>query len=272
MRHQALISNAHSVTGNDPLSDDQIRRVAPSIFADGAHDSRSSRYAYIPTIEVLNALRKEGFQPFMVAQSRVRTDDRREHTKHMLRLRHSTGITAAEANEVVIINSHDGTSSYQMFAGVLRFVCMNGMICGEGLSALRVLHTGDVVDNVIEGAYTIINEFERIDQNKERMRSITLSPRQQLAFGKAALSLKYDDAPPVTPEQVIAPKRVADVGSDLWRTFNRVQENLLKGGQPGTSTTGRRLTTRKVTGIHTDVKLNRALWTLADALADKVGA
>ena len=35
----------------------------PSIFADAPHESRSQRYAYIPTAAVLTELRKEGFQP-----------------------------------------------------------------------------------------------------------------------------------------------------------------------------------------------------------------
>ena len=69
-----------------PLSDDQIRAVAPSIFADAPHESRSERYSYIPTATVLTELRKEGFQPFMVTQTRVRDEGRREHTKHMIRL------------------------------------------------------------------------------------------------------------------------------------------------------------------------------------------
>ncbi|MGF6755119.1 hypothetical protein P3T16_002514 [Paraburkholderia sp. GAS42] len=62
----------------------------------------------------------------MVCQTRVRHDDRREYTKHMLRLRHAKQITGDEANEIVLLNSHDGMSSYQMLAGVLRFVCQNG--------------------------------------------------------------------------------------------------------------------------------------------------
>src|SRR3546814_9715252 len=55
-----------------PLSDDQIRAVAPSIFADAPHESRSERYSYIPTATVLQELRGEGFEPFMVCQTRVR--------------------------------------------------------------------------------------------------------------------------------------------------------------------------------------------------------
>ncbi len=48
-----------------PLSDDQIRSVVPSIFAEAPHGSRSQRYSYIPTVTVLDELRGEGFQPFM---------------------------------------------------------------------------------------------------------------------------------------------------------------------------------------------------------------
>jgi hypothetical protein len=51
--------------------------VAPSIFAPGKHGNRSERYTYIPTGEVLRGLRREGFEPFMVCQSRTRTEDRR---------------------------------------------------------------------------------------------------------------------------------------------------------------------------------------------------
>lgn len=103
-----------------PLSDEQIRTVAPSIFADAPHASRSHRYAYIPTATILTSLRKEGFQPFMVTQTRVRDEGKREHTKHMVRLRHAGQITAAEANEIILLNSHDGTSSYQLMAGLFR--------------------------------------------------------------------------------------------------------------------------------------------------------
>jgi hypothetical protein len=60
-------SHSPTLRSDYPLSDDQIRRVAPSIFADAPHESRSERYAYIPTAAVLTELRKEGFQPFMVS-------------------------------------------------------------------------------------------------------------------------------------------------------------------------------------------------------------
>ncbi len=76
----------------------------------------------------------------MAAQTRVRHDDRRDYTKHMLRLRHASQINGAEANEIVLLNSHDGTSSYQMLAGMFRFVCSNGLVCGDTVADVRVPH------------------------------------------------------------------------------------------------------------------------------------
>jgi hypothetical protein len=104
-------SRSPVLRADHPLSDDQIRTVAPSIFAEDKHASRSDRYAYIPTGAVLSELRKEGFQPFMVCQTRVRDEGKREHTKHMVRLRHADQINGTEANEIILLNSHDVCAS-----------------------------------------------------------------------------------------------------------------------------------------------------------------
>ncbi|MEM5343662.1 DUF932 domain-containing protein [Paraburkholderia azotifigens] len=260
-----------TLRADSPLSDDQIRRVAPSIFADGKHESRSERYTYIPTIDVLRGLRNEGFQPFMVCQTRVRHDDRREYTKHMLRLRHADQISGEEADEIVLLNSHDGTSSYQMLAGMLRFVCQNGMVAGANVADIRVPHKGNIVQNVINGAFDVLDGFNLIREQKEGMRAVTLDCDEQHAFARSALALRYDltdaDAPaPITDRQLLAPRRFEDRRDDLWTVFNRVQENLTKGGLHGRSRTGRSMSTRPITGIDQNVRLNRALWMLADAM------
>ena len=77
----------------------------------------------------------------MVTQTRVRHDDRRDYTKHMIRLRHASQINGREANEIILLNSHDGTSSYQMLAGMFRFVCSNGLVCGDTVADVRVPHS-----------------------------------------------------------------------------------------------------------------------------------
>ncbi len=252
-----------------PLSDDQIRAVVPSIYAETPHESRSERYSYIPTASVLSELRQEGFLPFMVCQTRVRNEDRREHTKHMIRLRHASQINGDEANEIILLNSHDGTSSYQMLAGLFRFVCHNGLVCGDTFADIRVPHKGNVAGQVIEGAYEVLKGFEQVQEARDSMRAITLEAGEDDVFARSALALKYDDPDkptPVTESQLLVPRRWDDRKSDLWSTFNRIQENLIKGGLAGRSANGRRQQTRPVQGIDQNLRLNRALWMLAEGM------
>lgn len=261
--------NPVSVRSDLPLSDAQIRQVAPSIFAAEAHGSRSERYTYIPTSEVLQGLRREGFSPFMACQTRCRHAGRREHTKHLLRLRHASQIAAGEANEIVLLNSHDGSSCYQMLSGVFRFVCANGMVCGETQSDVRVRHAGNVVENVIAGAFQVLQGFAAVDAQRDHMKALFLNPGEQAAFAHAALALKYANAlqpAPVSAAQLLQPRRPEDAAGDLWTTLNRVQENLVRGGLPGRSGSGRQLQTRAVQAIDSNIRLNRALWLLAEEM------
>ena len=254
-----------------PLTDDQIQAVVPSIFAEGPHQSRSERYSYIPTVTVLQKLRTEGFEPFMACQTRVRDGAKREHTKHMVRLRHASQINGREANEIILLNSHDGSSSYQMLAGMFRFVCQNGLVCGDTVADVRVPHKGDVAGLVIEGAYRVLADFDRAHASRDAMQAVMLTDGESQVFARAALALKYDNADtpaPISENQVLTPRRYDDRGADLWSVFNRAQENLLRGGLLGRSANGHRQRTRPVQGIDQDVKLNRALWLLADGMRE----
>lgn len=261
--------NFTSIMQDRPLTGSQIMNVAPSIFAEEKHESRSLRYTYIPTIEVLNGLRKEGFQPFQVVQSRTRDESRQDFTKHMLRLRHVDQISKSEANEIILVNSHDGTSSYQMLAGCFRFVCQNGMVCGDTLEDVRIPHRGSIINNVIEAAYRIIEDFDIIDQSKDTMKTTFLTKPEEVLFAQAALPLKYDDieAAPIDAKQLLTARRYDDHKNDLWTTFNRVQENIIRGGLHGLSATGNKISTRAVNSIDNNIKLNKALWTLAEGMA-----
>ncbi|WP_426154156.1 DUF932 domain-containing protein [Pseudomonas sp. DC3000-4b1] len=271
MRLSSNFRNPCMIRSDEALTNEAIASVAPSIFAEEAHDSRSERYLYIPTVQVLDGLRAQGFEAFMACQTRVRHEGKREHTKHMLRLRHASQIATEEANEIILLNSHDGSSSYQMIGGKFRFVCANGLVLGDVASDQKVRHSGgaSVIDNVIEGAFEVLNQFEQIDEHLDGMKGRRLKPLEQEAFAMAALAYRYDpvEGPaPVTPSQLLMPRRREDRNDDLWTTFNRIQENTIQGGLVGRNKQGRRTKTRAVTGIDQDLKLNRALWVLAQAM------
>jgi hypothetical protein len=251
-----------------PLSNSQIAYHAPSVMAEAAHESRGERYSFIPTIQVIDALRGEGFEPYEIRQTRVRDAGKREHTKHMVRMRHASQIsTKDEVPEVILLNSHDGSSSYQIMSGVFRFVCSNGLIAGDMFNNIRVRHSGRIVDDVIEGATRVLEDAKQIGSRIADYKAITLDHDEQVAFAKAAGQARWGDDVPVTPYRMLTANRWQDNKADLWTTFNRVQENMLKGGISGRSATGRRMTTRAVGGVTENVKLNKALWTLADTMA-----
>ena len=193
--------NTRVLRTDSPLSEDQMRGAAPSVFAEGKHASRSERYTYIPTIDVLRGLRKEGFEPFMVAQGQSRVEGKAEFTKHMIRMRHAGHVsTRPEANEIILINSHDGASSYQMLAGMLRFVCCNGLVVGKVVEDIRIPHKGNIQGEVIEGAFRVLEQFETVEASAEGMKALTLKPEEETAFATAALALRFgertEDQPP----------------------------------------------------------------------------
>ena len=269
-------ANTRIIRSDAPLQEPDMQHTAPSIFATGKHGSRSDRYTYIPTVEVLRGLQREGFQPFMVAQSQSRIEGKTEFTKHMIRMRHveqvATQQARPETNEIILINSHDGASSYQMLAGMFRFVCCNGLVVGEVTNDIRIPHKGNIQNDVIEGAFRVLEDFEAVDASADAMKALTLRPEEERAFATAALALRYgerkDGQPPapITVYQLIEPRRPEDLGNSLWTSFQRIQENSLRGGQPGRGSQGRRMQTRPVASIDRTVSLNRALWMLAEEM------
>jgi len=263
----ASSSKQSSFRSQSALSNEQIAYHAPSVMASEAHESRGERYSFIPTIQVIDGLRAEGFQPYEIRQTKVRDAGKREHTKHMVRMRHVSSIVADEVPEIILLNSHDGSSSYQIMSGVFRFVCSNGLIAGDMFNNIRVRHTGNVVGDVIEGATRVLEDAKQIGSRIGDYKAITLDREEQIAFATSALQVRWGNDQPVLASRLLQASRWQDQKDDLWTVYNRVQENMMKGGVPGRSSTGRRTTTRAVGGVSENVKLNKALWTLADTMA-----
>ncbi|EHU6143564.1 DUF932 domain-containing protein, partial [Escherichia coli] len=120
MRLASRFGYANQIRRDRPLTHEELMHYVPGIFGEDKHTSRSQNYTYIPTITVLESLQREGFQPFFACQTRVRDPGRRGYTKHMLRLRRAGEINGEHFPEIILLNSHDGTSSYQMLPGYFR--------------------------------------------------------------------------------------------------------------------------------------------------------
>ena len=63
-------------------------------------------------------------------------------------------------------------------------------------------------------------------------------------------------------------KRKGDEGNDLWRVFNRIEENSIRGGIKGKNLlTDRNFTSKPVTNIDKLLKINEELFNLTDTFA-----
>lgn len=258
-----------------PLSLERIGQLAPSVFAEKPYGEMSEKYRFFPTHEIVSALMDNGFAPVRAFESNTRKEDKRGFVKHVVRFRHEDMMKAAvvgsEIPEIVLLNSHDGTSSYKLMCGIFRLVCSNGMIVkSASINEVSVRHSGreDLIGQVIEGSYQVIEEAPKAIAQIEQWKQIELKPEQALAFAESAIQLRGTELE-VAPSELLRLRRYEDKKDDLWTVMNRVQENLIRGGYIGRNAeTGDRRRVRGVKSVDGDTKLNRALWVLTERMAE----
>jgi hypothetical protein len=277
--------------GARALSQDEMRRAAPSIFAARPHASRSERFRAIPTIEVLRGLEQEGFFAVGARQSGSRDATKMGYTKHMIRLRRLDDARQYRVGdavcEIILRNANDGTAAYELMAGLFRIRCLNSLVARIAtLDSIKVRHSGDALAKVVDGTYRVLGQVDAVLAAPRDWSRIALDYEAKAALAASAHALRFGDADgrvatPIRPEQLLTPRRADDRADDLWTTLNVVQENVMRGGlsaraaattdQHGRWRRGRLVTTRAVNNIDRDVKLNRALWGLGERMAASFG-
>lgn len=275
-------SLSRNINGRRPLTNDELFKLAPSIFAADRHESRSERYTYIPTSEIVDGMRANGFDPVFCQQGRSRIEGKEAYTKHLVRFRPTDAVVTAKRigglyPEVCVVNSHDGTSAYKVMAGVLRLVCLNGNVVSDGETTnISIPHKGDILGQVIEGSFEVIQDSRLAIEHADHWAGINLNPDEQLVLAEAAHVIRFGDAEgnvetPIRPAQLLHARRTEDQGSDLYRVGQRIQENMIRGGLSAYSRDANnrpRLTTsREVKSIDGDIKMNKALWALTAHMA-----
>lgn len=252
------------------LHNSEILRTAPSVFAHHPWQQVSSKYGFVPTIEVVDMLRAEGFSVVRVNQSGTKTVGRAPFSQHMVRLRHQSYLTpdvGDEVPEIVLVNSHDGNCSYRFMAGIFRLVCSNGLVVGTGdFGRLTIRHVGgeDFYKQVVRVSRQLAEQTPAIMGRIDRWKQIELTRPQQEAFAAAAMELRPSTS--LEPCQLLTHRRMADNKPDLWTVTNRLQESLIRGGLYTRTASGRRTVTRPIKSVDGDVRLNQALWTLAERM------
>src|SRR5207253_9597469 len=162
---------SHSSAFRSALSLDELRERAPAAFAIAAHERTSPSYRFISTVGVLDALAEAGFMPVEARQSSQRAASPL-HARHLIRLRPRAETIRLRDSiaELLLLNSHDATGAYALRAGLLRVVCLNGLVASAGdFPVWRVAHRGDVVGEVVQGALEISQRFGTLAPRVPRM-------------------------------------------------------------------------------------------------------
>ena len=270
-----IIANDSSSTHALEITDTELMATAPSIFAQAPMPGVSGRYTFLPTARIVDAMRQEGWKPIEARQSSPRLEARRGYQMHQVRFQRRDQVAEVDefAPEVILLNSHDRSSGYEIRAGMFRFVCRNGLMVADSLiPAIHVRHTGQEIGAIIQASFTILGQLPKLADRVASFRSISLTNSAARLFAEQALALRYQDPTlaPIRAEQLLEPRRHEDAGSDLWAITNRLQENLLRGGMRDTTRLNRNgrpvRPMRAIRGLDANLKINLGLWEIAETV------
>jgi hypothetical protein len=273
------------------LSNEVLLQMVPAVGAERPSGNVSSAYKQIQTLDVVNILRDQGWMPVKARSMAVRKAERLDFCKHEIRFQREGDTMLAvgeEALQLILTNSHDAGSAYCIMLGVFRLICGNGMVVRSGsFQDIRIRHVGFDSQDIIRASSQIGEHGRSVADNINAMKAIDLSPDEQGVFAKSAACLLFDNDTIEKTDIVFEHDRLnwarrnEDRGCSLWKTFNRVQENVVKGhmkyfrkddqrgrylaaGRDG----GRfsKMKTQQVKSIDRDIKLNQSLWMLAEEM------
>jgi len=132
----------------DYLNLNEIGQKCPSALTQKPSKHLSHIYRFIPTTEVMDILGDQGWNPTQAVQTRTRKgyEASSPYKKHMIRFRNESHINLSKEMgdthpEILLTNSHDGSSSFRFHFGFLRLFCSNGLVIADKTFDLSELCT-----------------------------------------------------------------------------------------------------------------------------------
>ena len=258
-----------------PLSNEELLKVAPSIFSENPIEGVSSRYAFVPTYSVLDTFREAGYYPIMASESKVRNNENNQgYQKHIIQFRSLDNLLRPNSNEeyadIVLTNSHNRTSSFIVDLAFFRIICSNMLVVpSHSFSHHSIVHSGFNISKVNTAINEVTAYMPKIKSEIEKFKSIRLSLLEQYSLANAAIDIRFDKQfHDVNAKEFLKITRDEDEMPTLWNVFNRVQEAMIRGGAKGINKeTGKSFTSKAITAIDTNIKLNKELFATVQNMA-----
>lgn len=237
----------------------------------------SEKYSLVNTGQLIDVAEKMGFTIHSVKYPR----SKKEHNTalHVVRLDHADfkgNTEKQERPQIVITNSHNGTSSLRIMAGVFRLVCSNGLVAGTNFLNIRLRHVGlkqSDIEKQLEIACkktlelaTVVEKFKQYNIKHERIAELL----NQALFIKGEVSgLDVYELQTLVNDynrsRLNRVRRIEDNKLDAWTVLNRLQENsLLNSSLVYQNIYGERHYLRATNNIQKQIELNQRLWSLIE--------
>jgi hypothetical protein len=267
------------------IDEGTMRQYYPAMFAEAPAAHTSDKYMYIPTHKLVNKLVENGFS---VAGARQSSSKNRTHARHVVYMTPNEfdPLKTLKVNEEIpllaLTNSHDAGSSFRIDTSFYRLVCSNGLMMPTSQkNAAKIIHRKSMENDFIDAAYKVVAEFPEQVRQINEMKTIDLTRDEQFLLAESAKNLVFDEktieinkARSFSIESSLLKRRHWEDRdkTDLWTTFNAIQENVIKGGfrVMRENDKGERSfrKTRPVLALDRDAKLNRELMSLAQKFAE----
>jgi len=254
------------------LSNDQIEKLAPAVMSTEHKTGLSDHYTQIPTIQVVEDMRKLGWEPVQAVGVKARKGGNSAIKKHLVKFRNE-GVYMADADgnvdsyiEVLLTNSHDGSSTFRFEVGIFRLVCSNGLVVKDhDLGTLKIRHQGYDFETLRSLIHTMVERLPDVVGRINKFNEVTIPDEVANAFAAKAAQLRFgDNLKEIDVNQLLAVERSADAGMSMWAILNRVQEKLIHGGFNYQNEKGKTRKARALKNFTQDIEFNSGLWELAD--------
>jgi hypothetical protein len=225
----------------------------------------SSKYKFISSSFLKEKLETNGFEFSKLIENKLKKNKevRQGFQKHTLIF--NTNLKTEQGHlQLLVTNSHEGSSSVQFRLGFYRLVCSNGLIVGSNIiPIIRVNHNEkgfNELDKVIE---QVVANFQKVKNSIEVMQKVQLTDSQINEFYGNVIKLRIPDKK--VENFNIEVKRKEDNVKDLFTVFNVIQENLLTTGFRATID-GKERKIRAIKGHLQSIEINQQLWDMASTM------
>ena len=126
-------------------------------------------------------------------------------------------------------------------------------------------YIGDTQDN--DGDVGGFKKVSDATINNNSISDIDVADNDVIEYGRIASQNHWGEDRKIDLDGLLKVRRKEDDGNELWKVFNRVQENMLKGGIITSKKVKDRIIvnkTRPIKSVDTNVSLNKMLWGLTE--------